>query len=39
MINIVEKLNTEYGGDWFYNVETQLYEDYESDSIFMPEDV
>jgi len=39
MNEIVHALNRDYGGDWFYNIETKLYEDFESDNIFMPEDV
>ena len=35
----VDWLNKNYGGDWFYNLETGMLEDFESDMAFLPEDV
>ena len=32
-------LNKEYGGDWFYNIESKMIEDYTTDMAFLPEDI
>ena len=39
MYETIQTLNKDYGGDWFYNIETSQYEDYESEMMFLPEDV
>lgn len=35
----IEWLNENYGGDWFYNVESEMLEDYLTDRAFLPEDI